>query len=156
MRRIFLTLAAVGVLSLALAACDDTQTGDGGRTASASPTSDAEVSASPSDGVVTSEEVTVRGTVSMRLADRAFLLSDPVLVEGTAPNLGSDVAVIVTGDGASIEQSDQVVVRGTVHAAQVGDELAWIEDQLNVDLPDALASVLSGAQLLLADSVEAP
>ncbi len=43
---------------------------------------------------------------------------------------------------------------GTLNAAEVGDELTWIEDQLNVELPEAIASVISGTQLLLADSVQ--
>lgn len=155
MRRILLTLAAAGVLTLALAACDDAQTDDAAT--SPSPTADTGASASPTDdGIVTSEEVAVQGTVSMSLADRAFLLTDPLLAEGTASDLGSEIVVVVTGEGVSIDQNDQVVVRGTLHAAEVGDELASLEDQLNVDLPEGIASVISGTQLLLADSVEAP
>lgn len=154
MRHTLLTLAAVGVFTLAVAACNDSQTGDAGTTAPASPTAEATASASPSDGIVTREEVTLEGTVSMRLADQAFLLTDPVLAEGTSPSLGSEVLVIVTADAVSIEQNDQVVATGTLHAAQVGDELTAIEEELNVDLPDAVATVISGTQLLLADSVE--
>ena len=154
MRRILLTLAAVGALTLALAACDEAQTGDSTSPTVASPTGVTGM-ATPSDGIVTSEEVTVQGTVSMTLDDRAFLLTDPVLTEGTASHLGNEIAVVVTGDPVSITQNDQVVVRGTLHQAEVGDELTSLEDQLNVDLPEAIASVISGTQLLLADSVEA-
>lgn len=155
MRHTVLTLAAVGVFTLAVAACDDTQTDDAGTTAPASPSAEATTSASPSDGIVTSEEVTLEGMVSMELADRVFLLTDPVIAEGTSPDLGSEIVVVVTGgDAVSIEQDEQVLVTGTLNAAEVGDELTWIEDQLNVELPEAIASVISGTQLLLADSVQ--
>ncbi len=107
MRHTLLTLAAVGVLMLAVAACDDTQTDDAGTTAPASPSTEATASASPSDGIVTSEEVTLGGTVSMELADRVFLLTDPVAAEGASPDLGSEIVVVVTGgDAVSIEQNE--------------------------------------------------
>jgi hypothetical protein len=109
----------------------------------------------PAGGGSTSiDRVTVRGTVSSVLADRAFLLTDASVQEGEA-TIDGDLPVVVTGTATSVSSNEQVTVSGTLAQATVGSELRDLEEQIGLRVDDRILRRIEGGQLLVASSVEA-
>jgi hypothetical protein len=139
---------AIGAIALALGvACSGTADRT---TAGSSPGGNEPAGpASASAGV---ERVTVTGTVSRRLADEAFMLTDATVEDGTA-TIDNDLPVVVTGTTASVDADEQVTVTGTLMQAALGDELRSLEAQIGIDVDDRILDRLEGGQLLVASSI---
>jgi len=143
MRRI-LFATAVATLTLGVACSstpDDTTAGASpGGTEPAGP------------GSTSIERVTVQGTVSKVLADRAFLLTNASVQEGEA-TVDAILPVVVTGMPASISSNQQVTVTGTLTQTALADQLRSLEQQIGLHVDDRILRRLEGGQLLVASSV---
>jgi hypothetical protein len=144
MRRLLIAIG-VGVLTLGVAC-----SGTADRTTSGASPGGQE----PAGGGSTSvDRVTVTGTVSQRLADEAFVLTDATVEEGAA-TISGELPVVVTGTTASVDANERVTVSGTLVRAALGDELRAIEAQVGVNVDDRILKRLEGGQLLVASSVQ--
>jgi uncharacterized protein YdeI (BOF family) len=149
-RRSLLVVTAAALLSLGAVACDGTANDNAAATGGAQATTTVE----PTAGATTNEQVTVEGTVSQVLTDRAFLLTDPNVETGPAL-AGDRIPVIVTGTTTDVNRNDEVVVSGTLHQADVQDEIGRLGDQLGISIDPTVVQAISGRELLVADSVRA-
>ena len=145
MRRMLIALAVVGLT--ALPACSSTPDHN---TVGAKPGG-----SEPAGGGSTSvDRVVVRGTVSQVLADQAFLLTNPTVEQGEA-TVSGDLPVVVTGTATHVSSDQQVTVTGTFVQDVLGKQLRQLENQVGLQVDDAMLNRVRGGDLLVASSVQA-